>query len=162
MGIVVDFLEMLAGGLMNPDPLNESGGKLQVKPIQATRMDQLALPTLFAAMSKNASSPDAEPLYWALDRHADAKADEFDSFFGYLGTDDGANALNHVSSGRQQVVEVGSARNTGLTQARRQGFSLSWNRFCWSFSFSRRDAAMLAQTGFLDCCRRLTVRKTGS
>ena len=111
----MDLLEMLAGGLMNPDTLNKVGGKVQAKPDQVMQMAQLALPTLLTAMSRNASTQEgAESLSRALDRHADAKVDDIGGFFDSVDTDDGAKILNHVFSGKAQKVEAGIARNTGL------------------------------------------------
>ena len=111
----MDLLEMLAGGLMNPDTLNKVGGKVQAKPDQVIQMAQLALPTLLTAMSRNASTQEgAESLSRALDRHADAKVDDIGGFFDSVDTDDGAKILNHVFSGKAQKVEAGIARNTGL------------------------------------------------
>lgn len=111
----MDLLEMLAGGLMNPETLNKVGGKVQAKPDQVMQMAQLALPTLLTAMSRNASTQEgAESLSRALDRHADAKVDDIGSFFDSVDTDDGAKILNHVFSGKAPKVEAGIARNTGL------------------------------------------------
>lgn len=111
----MDLLEMLAGGLMNPETLNKVGGKVQAKPDQVMQMAQLALPTLLTAMSRNASTQEgAESLSRALDRHADAKVDDIGSFFDSVDTDDGAKILNHVFSGKASKVETGIARNTGL------------------------------------------------
>jgi len=111
----MDLLEMLASGLMNPGTLGKVGSKVQAKPDQVMQMAQLALPTLLTAMSRNASTPEgAESLSKALDRHADDKVDDFDSFFDTVDTDDGAKILNHVFSGKAQKVQSGIARNTGL------------------------------------------------
>ncbi len=111
----MDLLEMLAGGLMNPNTLNKIGSKVQAKPDQVMQMAQLALPTLLTAMSRNTSTQEgAESLSRALDRHADSKVDDFDSFFDSVDTDDGAKILSHIFSGKQQKVEVGIARSTGL------------------------------------------------
>lgn len=111
----MDLLEMLAGGLMNPSTLDKVGCKVQAKPDQVMQMAKLALPTLLTAMSRNASTPEgAESLSKALDRHADDKVDDFDSFFDTVDTDDGAKILNHVFSGNAQKVHSGIARNSGL------------------------------------------------
>lgn len=111
----MDLLEMLAGGLMNPGTLDKVGSKVQAKPDQVMQMARLALPTLLTAMSRNASTPEgAESLSMALDRHADDKVNDFDSFFDTVDTDDGAKILNHVFSGKAQKVQSGIARNTGL------------------------------------------------
>jgi hypothetical protein len=74
------------------------------------------LPTLLGALTRNAKSAEgAESLSRALDRDHDGSIlDNLSGFLGNPESGNGAGILRHALGGRQQQVERGLSRTTGL------------------------------------------------
>ncbi len=101
-GIFDDVLQQVTRG----DGLDALARRIGAPPEATADAAQAALPALFSALSRNASSPDgAASLLGALDRDHDGSV--LDDLVGALsgGADSGGGLLGHVLGGRRGPLE---------------------------------------------------------
>ena len=113
------ILEGLAGRLDN-DMLEQIGRQIGADPATTANAVQMALPVLLGGLANNAASPEgAGALDAALSAdHDGGLLDNLGALFGGVGTNpralDGAGIVDHILGGRQEAVQGGIERQTGL------------------------------------------------
>ncbi|SCZ80103.1 DUF937 domain-containing protein [Acidaminobacter hydrogenoformans] len=118
----MNLMELLAGQLNNPDALNKLGQSVGANPEQVNQLAKIGLPTLMKALGQNASTPEgASALAKALEQHEEDDVDDLDGFLGKVDTNDGEKILEHILSGKKQVVQQNLASQTGLQSSQVSG-----------------------------------------
>lgn len=118
----MNLMELLAGQLNNPEALNKLGQSVGANPEQVNQLAKIGLPTLMKALGQNASTPEgASALAKALEQHEEDDVDDLDGFLGKVDTNDGEKILEHILSGKKQVVQQNLASQTGLQSSQVSG-----------------------------------------
>jgi hypothetical protein len=116
------ILEGLAGRL-DDDVLEQISKQIGADPAMTASAVQMALPVLIGGLANNASSPEgAGALDSALAAdHDGGLLDNLGALFGGVGTNprslDGAGIIDHIFGGRQEAVQGGIERSTGLDRS---------------------------------------------
>lgn len=118
----MDLLQQLVSSQLSGPALSQIANRIGADEGATQSAIAAAVPTLLAALSRNASQPGgAEALHAALSNDHDGGL--LDNLMGFLGgggggrASDGAGILRHVLGARQTGVEAGLARGTGLNPA---------------------------------------------
>lgn len=118
----MDLLQQLVDQQLSGANLSHIANRIGADPGATRAGIAAAVPTLLAALSRNASEPGgAEALHGALARDHDGGL--LDDLMGLMGgasggrAADGAGILGHVLGNRRSGVEAGLARGTGLDPA---------------------------------------------
>src|SRR5688572_16491061 len=113
------ILEGLAGKL-DGDVLEQISRQIGADPATRANAGEMALPVLLGGLANNAASPEgAGALDAALAAdHDGGLLDNLGALFGGVGTNprslDGAGIIDHIFGGRQEAVQGGIERSTGL------------------------------------------------
>lgn len=116
------ILEGLAGKL-DGEVLEQISKQIGADPSTTASAIQMALPVLLGGLANNAASPEgAGALDAALaSDHDGGLLDNLGALFGGVGTNprslDGAGIIDHIFGGRQEAVQGGIERSTGLDRA---------------------------------------------
>ena len=116
------ILEGLAGRL-DGEVLEQISQQIGADPAATANAIQMALPVLLGGLANNAASPEgAGALDAALAAdHDGGLLDNLGALFGGVGTNpralDGAGIVDHIFGGRQEAVQGGIERSTGLDKA---------------------------------------------
>jgi len=107
--------EMLLSQL-GGDTMRQIGSAIGANPAATKQAVSAAVPLLFSALAKNASSPTgAQSLLGALDRDHDGSVlDDLGGLLSAFQGGPGAAILGHVLGGQKSSVESGLAKKTGL------------------------------------------------
>ena len=113
------ILEGLAGKL-DGEVLEQISRQIGADPATTANAVEMALPVLLGGLANNAASPEgAGALDAALAAdHDGGLLDNLGALFGGVGTNprslDGAGIIDHIFGGRQEAVQGGIERSTGL------------------------------------------------
>ena len=116
------ILEGLAGKL-DGEVLEQISRQIGADPAATANAVEMALPVLLGGLANNAASPEgAGALDAALAAdHDGGLLDNLGALFGGVGTNprslDGAGIIDHIFGGRQEAVQGGIERSTGLDRA---------------------------------------------
>lgn len=111
----MNLMELITGQLNDPAALEKLSQSVGAAPQDVEKLAQMGLPTLVKALGQNASTPEgASALAKALQQHEEDEVENLDQFLGKVDPQDGAKILQHILSGKNQVVQQNLARQTGL------------------------------------------------
>ena len=114
----MDILKLLLDQVENQDALKQLSKTVGAKPDQVKKLAEEGLPTLLAAMSKNASSEKgAASLNKALTQHQDDNADDVLGFLKGVDLKEGGKILNHILGDKTANVENKLAASSGLNKS---------------------------------------------
>jgi hypothetical protein len=114
----MDILKLILDQVDNQDALNMLGKTVNAKPDQVKKLAQEGLPTLMAALSRNASTPTgAQSLNKALDQHKDDNTSDILGFLKGVDTQDGAKIIGHILKDKTNSVEDKLALSSGLNSS---------------------------------------------
>ncbi len=118
----MDLLGLVTQQLTNQKTLNQIGKNAGVDASQAQQVLQLGLPAILQGLTKNAGNPQgAASLSKALSQHQNDQVDDVSGFLKKVDTDDGAKILQHVFGSRNQSVQTGIAKQTGMETSQVSG-----------------------------------------
>lgn len=111
----MDILNLLLKQVDQKDTLDQLSKSINAKPDQVKKLTEEGLPTLLAALSKNASTPQgALSLSKALDQHKDDNTSDILSFLKGVDTKDGEKILGHILGNKTEKVESKLGASSGL------------------------------------------------
>jgi len=110
------MMDLLMGQLLGGSAIDQVSRQLSTDKSTTNKAIAAALPTLVAALARNASSPaGATALHGALARdHNGSLLDNLDSYVGAGDTSAGNAILGHVLGAQRGAVETGLGQQTGL------------------------------------------------
>jgi hypothetical protein len=113
MSSILDVLASSLGG----GAVNQIGEKLGLDPATTGKVVSAAIPLLVTALAKNSSTPQgAQSLHTALSNDHDGSV--LDDVMGFLGSASGggvgAGILKHVLGNKQEALQTGLGRSTGV------------------------------------------------
>lgn len=112
----MDILNVLLNQINNKELLGQLGKSVDAKPEQVQKLAQVGLPTLFEALSRNASTKDgALALSKALDQHQNQNVDDVKNFLKHADTQDGSKILEHILGNNNAGVQKKLAASAGLS-----------------------------------------------
>ncbi len=107
--------DTLVQQLTSSGALSQISGSLGVDEATASKAVSAAVPTIMAALAKNASSAEgADSLHKALDDHDGSVLDDVSGYLSNPDTKDGEAILGHAFGGQQSAVQTNLATASGI------------------------------------------------